>query len=68
MDGWGLPEAVVKQEAIPAVVAAVRQSKGVKLIDIYKVLAPHPELFADGVHPNAAGAKLMAVEVHRYLK
>ncbi|MFP6586251.1 MAG: hypothetical protein VB814_01315 [Pirellulaceae bacterium] len=47
---------------------SARQSKGVKLIDIYKVLAPHPELFPDGVHPNAAGAKLMAIEVHRYLK
>ena len=68
MDRWGITEAVVKQEVIPAVVAAARQTKGVKLIDIYKVLAPHPELFPDGVHPNAAGAKLMAVEVHRYLK
>lgn len=68
MDRWGITEAVVKQEVIPAVVAAARRSKGVKLIDIYKVLAPHPEMFPDGVHPNAAGAKLMAVEVHRYLK
>jgi sialate O-acetylesterase len=50
------------------VVAAARRSKGVELIDIYKVLAPHPEMFPDGVHPNAAGAKLMAAEVHRYLK
>jgi len=68
MDRWGITEAVVKQEVIPAVVAAARQSKGVKLIDIYKVLAPHPEMFPDGVHPNAAGAKLMASEVYRLLK
>jgi acyl-CoA thioesterase-1 len=68
MDRWGITEVVVKQEVIPAVVAAARRSKGVELIDIYKVLAPHPEMFLDGVHPNAAGAKLMAAEVHRYLK
>ena len=68
MDRWGITEAVVKQEVIPAVVKAARQSKGIKLIDIYKVLAPHPEMFPDGVHPNAAGAKLMASEVHRWLK
>ena len=67
-DRWGITEAVVKQEVIPAVVAAARKSQGVKLIDIYKVLAPHLEMFPDGVHRNAAGAKLMATEVHRYLK
>jgi lysophospholipase L1-like esterase len=68
MDRWGITEVVVKQEVIPAVVAAARRSKGVELIDIYTVLAPHPEMFPDGVHPNAAGAKLMAAEVHSYLK
>jgi len=68
MDRRGITEAVVKQEVIPAVVAAARRSKGVELIEIYKVLARHLEMFPDGVHPNAAAAKLMAAEVHRYLK
>jgi len=31
-------------------------------------LVRNAEMFPDGVHPKAVGAKLMAIEGHRYLK
>jgi acyl-CoA thioesterase-1 len=35
------------------------------LINIYEVLAGHPEYFVDGVHPNRQGVELMATEIYR---
>lgn len=65
---WGITEEVVKGEVIPAINKAVKRTKGVKIIDLYKALAPHPELLPDGVHPNAEGAKLMAQTIYNQIK
>lgn len=35
------------------------------LINIYEVLAGHPEYFVDGVHPNRQGVELMVTEIYR---
>ena len=67
-DRWGITEAVVRDEVIPAINKAVRKAKGVKVIDLYKVLAPHPELLPDGVHPNGDGAALMAKAIYKRIK
>ncbi len=67
-DRWGITEAVVHDEVIPALNKAVKKSKGVKIIDLYKVLEPHPELLPDGVHPNGDGAALIAAEVYKRVK
>ena len=45
-----------------------KSNKGVKVIDLYKVLAPHPELLPDGVHPNGDGAALMAKAIYKRIK
>jgi lysophospholipase L1-like esterase len=38
---------------------------GIQTIDIFSALNNHSELFPDSLHPNAAGAKIIAQEVYR---
>jgi len=58
-DRWGIREAVVRDEVIPRV-RQVATDMGVGLIDLYTALSGKPEMFPDGVHPNATGAGVMA--------
>ena len=37
--------------------------KGVPVIDLYTALSGKPEMFPDKIHPNAAGARVMAEAV-----
>ncbi len=50
---------VIKDEIVPAVVA-VAKAKGLRVIDVFSACAADPDLFPDGVHPNAEGAALIA--------
>lgn len=43
------------------------KTKGIKSVDIYKVFEGKKELFADGVHPNVKGSKLLAQKVFEVL-
>lgn len=56
---WGINEPVVKTEIIP-ILQKISKEKNAPLIDLYKALSGKPELFPDKIHPNAAGAKIMA--------
>jgi lysophospholipase L1-like esterase len=56
---WGINEPVVKNEIIP-ILQKVAKDKNATIIDLYAPLSGKPELFPDKIHPNAAGAKLMA--------
>jgi len=58
-DRWGITEAVVNKEIIPQIKQAA-QSKSAPVIDLYDALSNRPDLFPDKIHPNAAGALLMA--------
>jgi lysophospholipase L1-like esterase len=60
---WGINEAVVKGEIIP-VIRQVAIAKKATIIDLYTALSDKPELFPDKIHPNAAGAALMAKVIH----
>lgn len=57
---------VIDREVIPAIEAAAR-ARGLALIDIHGALAGHLEMLPDRVHPDAAGARLMAAAVFRTL-
>lgn len=59
---WGINEAVVAGEIIP-LIKKVAAEKKAGVIDLHAALAGRPELFPDHVHPNAAGAKLIAQAV-----
>ena len=59
-------QAALEREIVPVIqrVAAARQ---MPLVDLQTALARSPELFPDGCHPNAAGAKQIAEAVFQNL-
>ena len=64
---WGINEKTVKEGVIP-VIRKVAKDEGLTVIDLYQALSGKPALFPDKIHPNAAGAKLMAETIHTVLK
>jgi len=63
---WGISDERIRAEAIP-LIDRVAEKTGVQTIDLYKPLNGKPDLFPDKIHPNAAGATLMAQEIYRVL-
>ena len=59
---WGINDAVVKDRIIP-IIAKVADEQNVPIIDLNETLTGKPECFPDKIHPNAAGARLMAETV-----
>jgi lysophospholipase L1-like esterase len=55
-------DSIVREELIP-LVDEVSHDAGVRVIDLYQPLAEKPELSRDGLHPNVAGATVMAETV-----
>lgn len=60
---WGINEKTVKGEVIP-LIESVAKEKKLPIIDLFLALDDHRDLLPDGVHPNAAGAKIIAGTVH----
>lgn len=56
---WGINEQVLGSEVLPAI-QRVADDKKIPLIDLYDALSQRPDLFPDKIHPNAAGAALIA--------
>jgi lysophospholipase L1-like esterase len=54
-------------KANPAI-REVAAERGVPLIDLDAPLRGRPELFPDGLHPNAGGSKIIAREVYRAVR
>lgn len=50
---------IIKNEIIPIIKEVARQ-KGVTLVDLYAPLSGRPDLIPDQIHPNAAGAAIIA--------
>ena len=50
---------VLEKEIIPQI-RQVAKANNCGVIDVFTALSNHPELFADGVHPNTNGAALIA--------
>lgn len=66
-DKWGINEKAVTNEILPAVRKIARKTK-VKTIDLYTPFLGKAELTHDGIHPNDAGAALIAQEVYKAIK
>ena len=60
---WGINEKTVKGEVIPFIETVAKEKK-LPVIDLFQALDEHRDLLPDGVHPNAAGAKIIAKTVH----
>ena len=63
---WGINEESVVKGVIPGV-RDLAKRKGLPIIDLYRALTGKPEMFPDKIHPNAAGAKVIAKTVEAAL-
>lgn len=63
---WGINDKTIHDEMIP-LIRQVAADTGASIIDLNTALAGKKNLFPDTVHPNPAGAKLMAETVYHAL-
>jgi lysophospholipase L1-like esterase len=73
----GIPAPVVKDEftiskvtveqTITTIIKQIANEENLILVDFYNILKDKEELLPDSIHPNAAGAQLMAAEAARVL-
>ena len=63
MAGFDSAAATIADEVNP-IIRAVAADLGLQVIDIYAALDGQPGMFADGLHPNAAGAAIIAQTVY----
>lgn len=64
---WGINEETVAGRIIPAI-RQVAAGNHVPVIDMHREMSDRPEYFPDQIHPNAAGAAMMAMTVFTALK
>jgi len=62
----GINDAIVKGEIIPKIQKVAKERK-LPVINLYSALKKKPEMFPDNVHPNAAGARVIAETVYTAL-
>ena len=61
---WSIRDSVIQSEIIPRIKQVADECQ-LPVIDLYTVFKPYPELLADDIHPNRAGAMLIAEEISR---
>lgn len=66
-DGWTITEKTIKDEIIPLIIKVAKE-KNVAVIDLHTALSDHKEMFPDGIHPNVAGAALIAQTISTRLQ
>jgi lysophospholipase L1-like esterase len=54
---------VIKNEVIP-IIKQVAKNNSVMTVNLYTTMSRRPELFADLLHPNVAGAAILAKTLH----
>ncbi len=59
---WGITDKVIKGEVIPITLQVAMETK-CPVIDLYAALSGKKAMFPDTVHPNAAGAGVMAATI-----
>jgi acyl-CoA thioesterase I len=64
--GAGISDPVMTRGIAPLIRRVARKLQA-PLIDLHRPLRRHPELLPDGVHPSAAGAKVIAQTVYAAL-
>ena len=65
---YGISDKVSQEQVCPALYEAAKRT-GAEVLDLYPVLQDAPQTLAgDGIHPDTAGARLLAEKVAWYLK
>lgn len=64
--GFDIQNEVIRDEIGPIVKNCAAEND-VEYIDLYALTQGHSEYFADGVHPNSFGNRVIAGEIHRHL-
>jgi lysophospholipase L1-like esterase len=64
---WNISDSVIHYGVIPYVKRVARANR-LTVIDLYSATSNRPDLFPDGVHPNEAGAKVIAETVAKVLQ
>jgi hypothetical protein len=62
----GIRDSIINPELL-AKIDQIAAKTGCPIIDLYQALSDKPELFPDRIHPNAAGAKVMAETIYTAL-
>lgn len=63
---WSLRDGVMEKEILP-LYRDIARSKGVRLVNTHDLLSNRKYFFADGVHPNALGAEVIASAAYEAL-
>jgi len=66
-DTAGITGHILNDGVIPALMEVTTDNK-VPIIDLNYALTGYPEMFPDKIHPNAAGATLMAQTIFRVIR
>ncbi|WP_339924004.1 GDSL-type esterase/lipase family protein [uncultured Cyclobacterium sp.] len=64
---FGITEEIIVNEMAPLIRQAAEKT-GTILLDLHQPMEKHGELFADGVHPNKKGNKIMAKIVAKAIR
>jgi lysophospholipase L1-like esterase len=64
---WGINEETLSGQIIP-VIRQIANERNLPTIDLHQALSDRPEYFPDQIHPNAAGAGMMAMTIFTALK
>ncbi|MCX6308486.1 MAG: GDSL-type esterase/lipase family protein [Bacteroidia bacterium] len=64
---WGINDSTIMHGVMPYVKSVAKEKK-LKIIDLHKATLGMPELFPDKIHPNAAGAKILATTVYKAIR
>lgn len=65
--GDGINDDIISKEIIP-MIKKVAKKNNLPVIDLHTAMDGKPQLFPDKVHPNEAGAEIMAKAVYQALK
>lgn len=66
-DHWGINAATLDSGVIPELLSVCNDRK-IPVIDLHDALHGKPDLFPDQIHPNAAGAELMARTIYQAIR
>lgn len=66
-DQWGINASTLDNGVIPSIMDVCNDRK-IPVIDLNDALSNHAEMFPDKIHPNAAGAQLMAKIVYQAIR